>query len=59
MASLSWEALNSGIREAFSSDRVDVDHVKKLMASYTSNKTDWARFAAFDPHRCAVVLCVS
>ena len=50
MASMSWEALTGGIREAFSSDCVDVDHVKNLMAAYTSNEKDWARFAKFDPH---------
>jgi len=51
MASVSWEALTRGIREAFSSDCVDVDHMKKLMAAYTSSERDWARFAKFDPHK--------
>ena len=51
MASVSWEALTRDIREAFSSDHVDVDHMKKLMAAYTSNERDWKRFAKFDPHK--------
>lgn len=51
MASVSWEALTRGISEAFSSDCVDVDHMKKLMASYTSSEKDWAKFAKFDPHK--------
>ena len=51
MASVSWEALTRDIREAFSSDHVDVDHMKKLMAAYTSSERDWARFAKFDPHK--------
>ena len=50
MASISWEALKGGIHKAFSSDCVDVDHMKKLMAAYTSNEKDWARVAKFDPH---------
>ena len=34
-----------GIREAFSTDRVNVDAVKLLMDSYKSDKSDWERFA--------------
>lgn len=51
MASVSWEELKTGIREAFSSDRVDIDYVKRLMLSYQSNKEDWERFVYIDPHR--------
>ena len=53
MASISWEALTGGIGEAFSSDCVDVEHMKKLMAAYKSSKEDWEEFAKFDqskPH---------
>lgn len=48
---VSWEELIAGIREAFSTDRVDVDAVKLLMDSYKSDKSDWERFANFDPHK--------
>ncbi len=51
MASLTWDKLKSGIEAAFSSDRVDVDEVQRLMSSYHSDQEDWGSFARFDPHR--------
>ncbi|KAI7831546.1 cysteine dioxygenase type I, partial [Gamsiella multidivaricata] len=33
------------------SDGVDVERVQKLMANYTSNKNDWAKYALFDKGR--------
>ncbi len=51
MAGVSWEELMAGIDSAFSSERVDIDEVKRLMASYRSDQDDWGRFAIFDPHR--------
>lgn len=50
VSSVSWEELLSGIREAFSSQRVDIDGVKQLMSSYHSRREDWQQFAKFDPH---------
>ncbi len=47
---ISWQELLDGIRDAFSTDRVDIDQVKKLMDSYQSQRTDWEQYALFDPH---------
>ena len=44
MPSVSWEALIKGTREAFSSDHVEVDTMKNLMAAYKSSESDWMRF---------------
>lgn len=47
---LSWEELKSGINNAFSSDRVDVDEVKQLMSTYVSDRSDWEQYEHFDKH---------
>ncbi|KAI8853304.1 RmlC-like cupin domain-containing protein, partial [Chytridium lagenaria] len=39
---------DKGIHEM---DKVNVDRVKHLMASYVSNKQDWEKFAHFDPRK--------
>lgn len=51
--SVSWGELLGGIQEAFSSDSVDVDEVKRLLSSYRSRREDWQPFAKFDTHRLA------
>ena len=51
MPSVSWEALIRGTRKAFSSDPVEVDTMKNLMAAYKSNESDWTRFAKSDPNK--------
>ena len=48
---VSWEKLKEGIGEAFSSDRVDVDKVKRLMTAYQSRRSDWEQFEHFDKHK--------
>ena len=48
---VSWEELLSGIRKAFSSERVDIDGVKELMSSYHSRREDWQEYALFDAHK--------
>lgn len=47
---LSWGELKSGINNAFSSDRVDVDEIKQLMSSYVSDRSDWEQYEHFDKH---------
>jgi len=54
-SSVSWEELLSGIREAFSSQNVDIDGVKQLMSSYHSRREDWQQYAKFDTHRLAAL----
>lgn len=39
------------LHEAFATDKVDVDYVKALMESYTTNPDDWQKFAMFDDYR--------
>ena len=51
MAVVNWQELQEGIREAFSSDRVDVDRVKRLMNSYQSKRSDWEEYEHFDKHK--------
>ena len=46
-----WSELVEGIRKAFSTDRVDVNEVKRLMSSYESDRKDWMSYEKFDPHR--------
>ncbi|KAG8223282.1 hypothetical protein J437_LFUL001559 [Ladona fulva] len=55
---LTFEGLISGLHELFSSDRVDVDEVRRLMESYPSRPADWKRFAKFDRYRLNVLLPV-
>ena len=52
---VSWQELQTKIRDAFSSESVDVDAMKLLLSSYSSNREDWQAFAKFDPHRLASV----
>lgn len=49
--SVGWEELKSGIQEAFTTDRVDVEKVKRLMSSYTSRRSDWEQYEHFDRHK--------
>lgn len=48
---LTLEELIHQLHNAFSTDRVDIDHVQMLMSSYRSNPQDWKKFAKFDRHR--------
>lgn len=47
----SWEQLKSEIAKAFSTDSVDIDHVKAVLGAYSSNKDDWGKFAYFDKYK--------
>nr|XP_032809139.1 cysteine dioxygenase type 1 [Petromyzon marinus] len=47
----SLDELISVLHELFSGDKVDVDEVKAVMASYPHDATDWERFAKFDKFR--------
>ncbi|KAL5469397.1 hypothetical protein EMCRGX_G030649 [Ephydatia muelleri] len=49
--SLSWEQVKEEIAKAFSTENVDIDHVKALLSAYKSNKDDWIRFAYFDKYK--------
>ena len=48
---VSWSELVDGVRKAFSTDRVDVNEVNRLMRSYESNRSDWIAYEKYDPHR--------
>ena len=50
-AVVSWKELQEGIKEAFSSERVDVDKVKLLMGAYQSQRSDWEQYEHFDKHK--------
>jgi len=39
------------LREIFSSDRVNVEYVSELLASYKSNPAEWKQYAKFDPFK--------
>ena len=45
------DELIAELHKVFSRDRVNVEYVKALLASYRSNPKDWKKFAKFDPHR--------
>ena len=48
---VTWCHLLRGIREAFSTEKVDVDAVKSLLSSYSSKREDWEPYTKFDTHR--------
>ena len=48
---VSWDQMCSEIEKIFSQDSVDIDHVTKLLESYSSNREDWNKYAMFDVHR--------
>lgn len=39
------------LHEIFEDDRIDVDEVRELMASYVSKEEDWRKYANYDPYR--------
>ena len=40
--------LIDALHDAFKTDRVNIDDVRELMASYASNPSEWRRYAKFD-----------
>lgn len=48
---LSFEEMIGALHEVFSKDAVEIERVEEIMASYRSNKADWAKFALLDAHR--------
>ncbi|XP_076766100.1 cysteine dioxygenase type 1 [Xylocopa sonorina] len=49
--SLTLRELIDALHEAFKADRVNIDDVQELMASYRSNPVEWKKFAKFDRYR--------
>ncbi len=45
---LTWDGLVQSLKEAFSTDVVDIDHVNRLMSLYVSDEKDWERYSNFD-----------
>lgn len=39
------------LHEALAGDTADIDHVQKLMESYSSNPEHWRSFTSFDKHK--------
>jgi len=39
------------VRKIFDDDHINVEEVADLLASYKSNRNDWAPYAIFDPHK--------
>uniref|UniRef100_A0A023F851 Cysteine dioxygenase n=1 Tax=Triatoma infestans TaxID=30076 RepID=A0A023F851_TRIIF len=39
------------LRDAFSGDKVNVDHVMNILEAYKSNPQEWRRYAKFDRYR--------
>lgn len=39
------------LKEAFSGDKVNVDHVMNILEAYKSNPQEWRRYAKFDRYR--------
>eukprot|EP00045_Choanoeca_perplexa_P022931 m.11391 g.11391 ORF g.11391 m.11391 type:complete len:205 (+) comp9805_c0_seq2:232-846(+) len=48
--SRSWDDMLTALREALSGDSADIDDIKAILNSYTSNPEDWSKYALFDPH---------
>ncbi len=48
----SWNEMVDALVSLFTdTKRVNVDEVKRVLASYTSDPKDWSPYAKFDPHR--------
>ena len=47
----SLQQLIEHLRQVFDSDMVNVDYVKAVLASYTSNPKDWSMYSNFDKDR--------
>jgi len=45
------EALISQMRELFADDEVNTEDIREVMEKYSSTRSDWKRYAHFDPHR--------
>ena len=56
LSSLSWQQLVARIRELFSSEDIDIDEVKEVMAAYHTDQKDWSTIATFDAHRYVVMV---
>ena len=39
------------LHKVFSNDKIQVEAVKSLMASYKSSPKDWKKYSKFDTHR--------
>jgi cysteine dioxygenase len=47
---VTWTQLQSEIRKIFAEDSINIDDVKRLLKSYTSNQEDWNQHVKFDVH---------
>lgn len=56
LPSVSWDQMLREIERIFSDDSVDIDHVIKLLESYSSNPEDWNKYAMFDVHRYVYII---
>ena len=45
------DALITRLREVFADDKVNVEHVERLLSEYKSSRADWKKYAHYDPHR--------
>ncbi|KAI1732237.1 cysteine dioxygenase type I domain-containing protein [Ditylenchus destructor] len=45
------EKLVSDIREIFEDDHINTMDVRRVLENYKSNRTDWQKYAHFDPHK--------
>lgn len=45
------EKLCQQLREIFEEDLIDVDEVKDVLKTYSSNPADWIEFAKFDDQK--------
>lgn len=50
-AQMNLSELIGNLREIFTTDKVDVDEVRRVMESYKSNPEDWRMFAKFDENK--------
>lgn len=48
---ITWEQLIDTLLEIFDSDEVNIDEVEELLCAYHTNRTDWKKFAKFDPYK--------
>jgi cysteine dioxygenase len=45
------EQVKHKLREIFQCGEINTEEVREIMENYKSNRTDWKKYAHFDPHK--------
>jgi len=45
------EGLIAQLRQVFKDDEINTEEIREIMETYSSNRSDWKKYAHFDPHK--------